>query len=176
MVRQLPLTKILRAADQIIELANSESGHVLACFLGNSVEEIYNVIDLAFELGAVLGILRSNSNRAVVEVTTAHIDATHRNKSDGSKVEFFCPKNGGVDDIKPGPESAIGPQGNAVTKTVHHEDLLGFRNSDLPGESGVLDRTERRSARSTIVSGNENDVGIRLRDSGCDRSHSCFGD
>ena len=115
-----------------VELANSECGHVLTRFLGNGVEEINDVIDLAFELRTVFGILRRDSDRTVIEVTATHINASHRNESDRSEVEFLGPEDSGVDDIKSRPQTAIGPKGNAVTKTVHHENLLGFGNTDFP--------------------------------------------
>ena len=47
---------------------------------------------------------------------------------------------------------------------VQYEDLLRLGEPDLPRRARVLDRRQRRRARPAVVTGDEDHVGVRLRD------------
>ena len=64
--------------------------------------------------------------------------------------------------IAPGFESAVHLQANAPAQTAHHQDLLCFRQSQLPGCSRILDRPARRSARAAVMAAYQDVVGKRF--------------
>ena len=51
---------------------------------------------------------------------------------------------------------------------------MRFRQTEFPGNARVLDACDRRSARSTAVAGNENDIRMRFRHAGCDGADADF--
>src|SRR6266550_787438 len=62
----------------------------------------------------------------------------------------------------------------AVAKLVQDEDLLCLGEAKLPGQTRVLDARQRRGTGAAIVTRDEHDVGMRLRDAGSDRAHPAF--
>ena len=176
MVGELALAQVLGAADEVVEFSHPEGGHVLTHLFGDGVEEVHDVVDFAFELGAVFGILGRDADGTVVEVAAAHVDAAHRDESDGTEVVFLGSEDGGVDDVKARAQTAVGPQGDPVAETVQHQNLLRLGESEFPGQAGVLDRTDGRGAGATVVSGDEDDVGLGFGDAGGDGADPGLGD
>ena len=62
---------------------------------------------LPAKLLAQNGILRSNADRAGVEVAFAHHDAAHRDQWCGRESELLCAEECGDDDIAPGLQFAV---------------------------------------------------------------------
>ena len=56
------------------------------------------------------------------------------------------------------------------------EYLLGLGEAEFPGQTGVLDRRERRGSGAAVVAGNQDDVGVGLGDAGRDRADAGLGD
>ena len=71
---------------------------------------------------------------------------------------------------------AVGLHADAAAQIVDHKHLLGFRQAKFPGDAGVLDRRQRRSARAAVMAADQNDIGMRLGHSGRDDPHAHFGD
>ena len=51
---------------------------------------------------------------------------------------------------------------------------MGFREPEFPGSSRVFERRQRARAGSTVVTRNEDDIGLGLGDTGGDGSHPRF--
>src|SRR6185437_9512079 len=139
-------------------------GHVLAHLFGDEEEEIDDVLGLAGEAGSQDGILRSDADRAGVEVAFAHHDAAHGDERRGGEAELFGTEKGGDDDVATGLEFAVGLDLDAPAKIVEEQDLLGFGEAEFPGKAGVLDGAERGCAGSTVVAGDEYHIGVRFGD------------
>ena len=101
------------------------------------------MLGLPSEFLAQLGILCGNAHRAGIQVAFAQHDAPHRNQRRGGESEFFGSEQRGNDDVATGLQLAVGLHANAAAQVVHEQDLLGFGESKLPRNSGVLDGTQR---------------------------------
>ena len=60
-------------------------------------------------------------------------------------------------------------------QTVEQQRLLGLGQPELPRRARVLDRREPRRAGAAVVTGDQHDVGVRLRHAGGDRAHPDLG-
>ncbi len=167
---------LLDAADHLVDGAEAELGHVLAHLLGDEEEEVDDVLGRAGEARAKDGILGGDADRAGIQVALAHHDATHCDEGHCGKAEFFCAEQGGDDDVAAGLQLAVGLHADAAAQIVEQQDLLGFGEAELPGQAGVLDGAERRSAGAAGVAGDEHDVGVGLGDAGGDGADADFGD
>ena len=68
---------LVHAADHLVHCAEAELCHVLPHLFGKEEEEIDDVLRLARETRAQHRVLRSDANRAGVQVTLTHHDAAH---------------------------------------------------------------------------------------------------
>ena len=59
---------------------------------------------------------------------------------------------------------------------VEQQNLLGFGEAQLPGQTGVLDGAERRSAGAAGVAGDQHDIRMSLGNAGCDGSDADLRD
>jgi hypothetical protein len=149
---------------------------VVADLLGDGVEEVDDVLLFALELGAQIVALGGDADRAGVEVALADVDAAEGDEGDGAEVELLGAQDGGVDDVAPGAQAAVGAQGHAAAQVVEHEHLLGFGEAELPRQTGVFDGRDRRGAGAALVAGDEDDVGVGLGHPGGDGADAGFGD
>ena len=65
---------------------------------------------------------------------------------------------------------------DAAAQIVEQQDLLRFGQAEFPGQPGVLDGAERRSAGAAVVAGDQHHVGVRLGDARGHRAHAHLGD
>ena len=129
------------------------------------------------ELRAQHRILRGDADRAGVEVALAHHDAAHGDQRRGGEAELLGAEQRGDGDVAAGLQLAVGLHADAAAQIVHHEHLLRFGEAEFPGNAGVLDGGERRSAGAAIVSPrDQDDIGVRLGDARGDRADADFGD
>src|SRR5215213_3244380 len=61
-------------------------------------------------------------------------------------------------------ELAVGLEDDSSAQPVLDENLLGLGDTELPRQTRVLYRGERRGARPAVVAGDGYMVGLRLRD------------
>ncbi len=64
---------------------------------------------------------------------------------------------------------------DAAAQIVQQQHLLRLRQPKLPGQTRMLDRTQRRSAGSAVVAGDQHHIGMRLRNARGDRADASFG-
>ena len=107
-------------------------------------------------------VLRGDADRAGVQVALAHHDAAHGDEGHGGKAEFFRAKQRGDHHVAAGLQLAVSLHANAAAQIVQQQHLLRFSQAKFPGQAGMLDRTQRRSARSAAVAGDEHHIGMRL--------------
>ena len=164
------------AANHFVDGAEAKLGHVLAHLFGEEEEEVDDVLGLAGKASAQDRILSGNAHRARVQVALAHHDAAHGDERRGGKAELFSAQQRGDDDVAAGLQLAVGLHLDAAAQIVEQQNLLRFREAELPGQAGVLDGAERGSAGAAVVAGDEHDVGMGLGDTGGDRAHAHFRD
>ena len=162
----------LRLTDRLIEGAVAQLRQVLPHVLGDEPEEVDQVVHLAGETGTELRVLGRHADRAGVEVTHTHHDASGHDERRGGEAVFLGTEEGGHDDVASGAKRTVALHGDAVAQTVEHERLLGVGQADLPGSARMLERGERRGAGTAVVAGDEHDVGMCLGDAGRDRAHA----
>ncbi len=86
-----------------------------------------------------------------------------------------APSKRGDHDIAAGLQFAIHLHADAAAQIVHDQHLLRFGEAEFPGNAGVLDGGERRSAGAAVVTADEHHVGVRLRNTGGNRTDADFG-
>src|SRR5258708_17635787 len=108
------------AADHLVDLPEAKLRHESAHLLGNHAHEIGNVLRLAGETLAKLGVLSGNAHWTSIEMANAHHDATHGHERSGGETEFLSAKQRGDDDIPAGFQLAIGLADDAGTQIIEH--------------------------------------------------------
>lgn len=108
--------------------------------------------------------------------TTTHHDATHGDERRGGESPLLSSKQARDSDITTGPDLPVGLEGNSASKVVENERLVRLGESELPGESSVLDARPARGSGSSIVARDEDVIGLGLGDSGRDDSDADFRD
>ena len=87
-----------------------------------------------------------------------------------------APSSAAIDDIAAGLQFAVGLDADAAAQIVEQQHLLGLSQAQLPGQAGVLDGTERRSAGAAVVAGDEHHIGMGLGDARRNSAHADLGD
>ena len=164
------------AADEILVAAHPEPRHDLARLLGDVEEEVDDVLRLAGEALAQLGILGGDPDGARVEVAGAHHHAARRDQRRGGEADLVGTEEGSNDDVASRLDLAVRLHPDARAEVVAHERLLRLGEADLPRDAGEQDRRERRGAGAAVVAGDQHVVGVRLRDSGGDGADAHLGD
>ena len=166
----------LGVADRLLDAAETQLGEDFADFLGEEFEEVHHELGLAVEAGAQLGVLGRDAHRAGVQVADAHHDAAGDHQRGGGETELLAAEQRGDHDVAAGLELAVHLHHHAVAQAVEHERLLGLGEAELPRDTGVLERVQRRGAGTAVVPGNQHDVGLRLGDAGGHGADPDLGD
>ncbi len=163
------------AADHLVDRAEAELGHQLAHFLGDELEEVDDVLGLAAELLAELGVLGGDADRAGIEVADPHHDAAHHHQGGGGEAVFLGAQERGDHDVAAGLELAVGLDDDPVAELVQDEGLLGLGQPELPGDAGVLERGQRAGAGAAVVAADQDDVAVGLGHARRDRADAHLG-
>ncbi len=166
MIDGAPDFQTIDLPDHLVDHAEAELRHVLAHFLGDKPEEVLDELRLAVELLAQFGILRGDADRARVQVAHAHHDAARDDERRRGETKFLCAHQRADDDVAAGLHLAVDLDNDAIAQAIEPEDLLRFRQSQLPGHAAVFDGCQRRSTRPAVVSGNQHDVRMRFGHAG----------
>ena len=98
------------------------------------------------ELSPQHRILGRHADRAGVQVALAHHDAALDDERRRREAELVGAEHRADHDVSPGLHLAIHLHGDPTAQAVEDQRLVGLREAELPGCSGVLDRRPRRSA------------------------------
>ena len=149
---------------------NPSSAMIMRSFFSDHEQVIHDVLGLAGELLAQFRILSRYADRTGIQVTLAHHDAAERDERRGRKAEFFGPEESGDRNVAAGLQLAVRLQHHAATQVVHHQRLMRLGDAEFPWHAGVLDRRQRRRTGAAGVAGDDDVIGVRLRDAGGDRA------
>ena len=119
-------------------------------------------------------VLRGNADRTAVQIAVAALNAAERNEHRSSKGKFVGTQKRGNHDVAPRRELSVDLKLHAVAEVVLDKCLVRFGETDLPRQTRVLHRRERRGARAAVEAGNDDHVGMRLRDAGRNRADARF--
>ncbi len=166
----------LDVADRLLDRAKAKGGEVLAHLLGDELEEVDDELGLARELLAQFGVLGRDTDGARVEVAHAHHHAAAHDERHGREPELLGTEQRRDHHIAAGLQLAVDLHDDAVTQSVQQQRLLRLGQTQLPGRAGMLDRREPRRAGSTVVAGDQDHVGVRLRHTRRHRPDPDLGD
>ena len=69
----------------------------------------------------------------------AHHDTAEGDEGSGGEAEFFGTEEGCYGDVPSGFELSVGFDDDAAAEVIQDEGLMGFSESEFPGQSGVFD-------------------------------------
>ena len=142
---------------------------------GHEAHEALYMLGRAREKGAQSGVLRGHSHGTGVEVALPHHDAAQGNQGDGAEAELLRAQKRGDDHVPPGAQLPVHLHADAVPQPVCHQGLLRIRQSDLPGDPGVLDGGNGGVPRSSVIAADEHHVRLALCHAGGDGAHADLG-
>ena len=160
------------APDHLLDGAEAERGHDAAQLLGDEEHVVHDVLGRAREARAQHRVLRRDADGTRVEVALAHHDAAARDERRGREAELLGAEERRERDVAARLELAVDLEGDARAQVVEEQDLLRLGEAELPRRAGVLDRRDGARARAAVVAGDEDDVGVRLRDARGDGAHA----
>ena len=106
----------------------------------------------------------------------AHHHAARGDERSRREPELVSSESRPHDDVAAGAKAAVDLEPDAVSQPVLHEHLMCLGQPQLPRQAGVLDRAERSRPGASVVAGDDDVLGLGLRDSGGDRAHAGLGD
>ena len=162
-------------AHHLLDRPEAQAGHVLAHLGRDEGHEVDDVLRVAAEVPAQLRVLRRHADRTGVEVAGPHHDAAQRDERGGGEAELLRAQQRPDHDVAAGLELPVDLDRDARAQVVHHQDLVGLGQAELPGDAGVLDGGERRGAGPAVVAADQHDVRVGLGDPGGDRPHADLG-
>ena len=113
-----------------------------------------------------LGVLRGDADGTRVEMTHAHHHAPAHHQWRSGEAKLFCAEQRRDDDVAASLHLAVSLDDDAIAQAVHQQRLLCLGETKLPRRARVLERRQRRCTGATVVTRDENDVGLRL-------AHTC---
>ena len=170
-----PLLQAVGPADHLIHGAESEPCHNLTKLPCDKNHEVHDIFRLAREALSELLVLCGHAGRTGVLGADSHHHAAHADQRCCRKAVFLCAEQGGDRDIAAAHQLSVSLDDDTVSQTVLKQGLMRLGDAELPRQASVMDRGDRRSAGSSVVSGNQDDLSTRLGYTGSNRSDAALG-
>ena len=133
-----------------------------AHFLRDKAHEVHHVGWIAREFRAEFWILSRDADRARVQVTDSHHDATETHQWRRGKPKFLCAQQRRNYNVAPRLKLAVGFQNDAAAKVVQDQSLVRFSQTKFPWNTCVFDASLRRGAGPAIITADEHHIGMRF--------------
>ena len=172
--QMLLFLKEIGTSHKLIHTANAELAHIFTQLLRDKSHKVNDIFRLSCKTLTKLGILGCNTNRTGIQVADTHHDTSHGYKRSGCKTEFFRTKDGCNGNITAAHQFSVCLDPDLVTKSVHNQGLMGFCKTKLPRKTGIVNGGLRSSTRTTVITGNQDDLCTGLGNTCCDRTNTCF--
>ncbi len=91
-----------------------------------------------------------------------------------AKPNSSAPSSAGEHDVTARAHLPVRLQEHAAAQIIFDQHLVGFGQPDFPRDARVLDRGEGRGARTAVVAGDQDHVGVRLGHTCSDRADAGF--
>ena len=127
----------IRAAYDILEMTETHLGQILPYFLGKEGVIIHQILTLAEEVGAKLGILGGNTHGAGIGMALAHKNAAEHNQLGSAEAEFTRAQQSHCNHIVTCLELTVHLHLDYSAQIVQHEGLLGFGKTYFGRNSGI---------------------------------------
>ena len=171
----LPGANQVGAAHQFIHGANPQLGHDLPQLLGNEQHEIHHIFRLPLEPAPQGGILGGNAHGAGVQIAHPHHHAAHGHQRRGGEAELLRPQHTGDGHIPSAHQLAVGFQPHPGAQAVANQSLVGFRQTQLPGQTRVVDGALGCRAGAAVIARNQHTPGTGLGHTGGNGAHTSLG-
>ena len=173
-VKHRSLFQKIAFANQVIKLRKAHLCHQLAHFLCNKEEIIDNVFRCATEAFAQNRVLRGDANRAGIQVTLAHHQTPGSNQRCCRETKLIRTQKRTHNHVATRFQSTIYLQLDARPQFVENQCLLCLGQTQLPRASGMFQRSQRGSTRSTIITRDRDMIGTCLGNTGSNRTNTNF--
>jgi hypothetical protein len=128
----------LDVPDHVVNAAEAELRHPLACFLGDPEQVLHNAVRCTREALAQHRVLGRDADRTRVQVTHAHQDAAERHERRSREAELVRAQQRGDHDVPTGLQPAVRLHADPAAQVVQHQCLLRLGEADLPGDPACL--------------------------------------
>jgi hypothetical protein len=108
-------------------------------------------------------------------VTFSHHNAAHGDQRGCGKAPFLSTKQTSNSNITTSTDLAIGLNDYTATQVVEDKGLMGLSKTQFPGQSGVFDAGPSRGTSTTIVTRDQDVIGLGLGHSGGNDTNSDLG-
>ncbi|GFZ47935.1 hypothetical protein JCM24511_05682 [Saitozyma sp. JCM 24511] len=169
-------TEVIGATDHLVDGAETELGHDGTKLLDDIVEKVDDLLRLASKFGTERGVLRGDTDGAGVLVASLHHDAAHGDERGGGETPLLGTEERRNGNVATGPDLTVGLDGHTATEVVENQRLVGLGETELPGETGVLDRSPLGSTGTTVVTRDGDVVGLGLGNTRRDDADADLGD
>jgi hypothetical protein len=152
----------LDVAYHLVDGSETKLSHDGSELVGHIVEEVDDVLGSSGELLAKLRILGSDTNRASVQVALSHKDTAHSDKRSGGKAPFLSTEQTSQGNITTSLELTVSLNNDTTTQVVENQRLMSLSQTQLPRKTGVLDTSPSRGTGTTIVTRDQDVIGLGL--------------
>ena len=168
------LLQQIRTSYQFIHTADAQFTHIFTQLLRNKSHKVDDIFRFAGKPLTKLRILGCNTNRTGIQVADTHHDTSHGYKRSSCKTELLCAQDGCNCNITATHQFTIRLNTDFVTQSIHNQGLVGFCKTKLPRKTGIVNGGLRSSTRTTVITGNQDDLCTGLGNTGRNRADTCF--
>ena len=163
------------AADHFVHRAEAQFRHQLTNFFRYEEEIVHHVLGFAGKTLAQFFVLGGDTDRAGIQMTLAHHDATFDDQGRSCEAKLIGTQQCADNDITAGTHTTVDLHGNSATQFVQHQGLVCFGQAKLPRTAGVADGSQWRCAGAAIVTGDGDVIGVCLGDTCSNGTYTHFG-
>ena len=129
--------------NHLVDRAESKRSHDFASFFRHHEQVVDDVFRFPGEHLSKFNVLRRHADRAGIQMAFSHHDAAKSDQRRGRESEFLSTKKASDNDVTACLQLAIRFQANSTAQVIQHKRLMGFRDSQFPRHSRMLDTGQR---------------------------------
>ena len=137
-INRLVHVQPVAATDHFIHGAEPQLRHQFPHLLGDKPEKVLHELRLAVEFLTQLFVLSRHTYRTGIQVADPHHDTAADDQGGRGETEFLGAQQGRDHHVAPGFQLAVGLHDDTIAQLVLHQHLLGFGQSQFPGQSRVF--------------------------------------
>ena len=154
------------AAHQLIDGTHAQLGHVLPQLLRHKGQVVDDILGLALEPLAQLGVLGADAHGAGVQVADTHHHAALAHQQGGAEAELLSAQHTADGNIAAGEQLGIALNADAAAQAVQDQGLVGLGDAQLPGQACILDGGAGGCTGAAVVTGDKDDLCAALGNTG----------
>ena len=154
------------AAHQLVDGAHAKLGHVLPQLLRHKGQVVDDILGLALEPLAQLGVLGADAHGAGVQVADTHHHAAFAHQQGGAEAELLSAQHTADGNIAAGEQLGVALNADAAAQAVQDQGLVGLGDAQLPGQARVLDGGAGGCTGAAVVTGDKDDLRAALGNTG----------